>query len=308
MLFKKLFFIYFIFFLTFFNYLKSQEITIISKIDNTIITNIDIEIEKKYLLLLNNNLKSLSEKELFKLSKNSLVREIIKKKEVDKLFLKQNEKIEKSIIENFYKRLGFNKKSELIKFLDKKKINFTNLKEKLVIEALWNQAIYRKFNNKIRIDENLIKKEIINYYKSKDKKYEYNLSEIVVENEKNFNIKKKEIYKYIKKFGFKTAAIKFSKSETSKFGGEIGWIRGTRLSKEIKNKISITNIGQITEPIQTSNGYLFLKLNDKKEIVEKLNLEKELKQQIIFEKNRQLNQFSFNYYKKLKKNTVIYEN
>ena len=307
MLSKKLFISFIITFL-FINFTKAQEIKIVSKVNDKIITNLDIEIEKKYLLLLNNKLSELSENEIHKLAKNSLVKEIIKKKEIDKLFKKQDKKSNNKIIENFYKRLGFNKKSELIKFLDKKKINFTNLKEKLVIEALWNQAIYRKFNNKIRIDENLIKKEIINYYKSKDKKYEYNLSEIVVENEKNFNIKKKEIYKYIKKFGFKTAAIKFSKSETSKFGGEIGWIRGTRLSKEIKNKISITNIGQITEPIQTSNGYLFLKLNDKKEIVEKLNLEKELKQQIIFEKNRQLNQFSFNYYKKLKKNTVIYEN
>ena len=48
-------------------------------------------------------------------------------------------------------------------------------------------------------------------------------------------------------------------------------------------------------------------LNDKREIKEKLDLKKEIKQQINFEKNRQLNQFSLNYYKKLKKNINIYE-
>ena len=55
------------------------------------------------------------------------------------------------------------------------------------------------------------------------------------------------------------------------------------------------------------SSYLFLKLNDKREIKEKLDLENELKQQVEFEKNRQLNQFSLNYYKKLKQNTSIYE-
>ncbi len=290
------------------NLAKSQEIIIIAKVDNEIITNIDIEIEKKYLLLLNNNLNELSENEFFELAKNSLIREIIKKKEINKSFNQQSEITKNKIIENFYNRLGFDKKNEFIKFLDTKNISFKNLKEKLIVEALWNQLIYLKFNNKTRIDKNSIKNKIIDYYNSKDKKYEYNLSEITIDIEKDINLIKKEILKYIEEFGFEIAANKYSKSDTSKYGGEIGWIKSTRLSKKIKNKISIIKIGEITKPIQTPNGFLFLKLNGKREIVEKLDLEKELKQQINFEKNRQLNQFSLIYYKKLKKSTNIYEN
>ena len=304
----KRIFICFIITILFYNFAKSQEIIIISKIDNEIITNIDIEIEKKYLLLLNNNLNKLSEKEIFNLAKNSVIREIIKKKEINKLFNKQNEKINNKIIENFYKKLGFDKKNEFIKFLDKNNIDFENLKEKLIIEGLWNQIIYSKFNNKVRINKNSIEKEIINYYNSKDKKYEYNLSEIVIDIEKDVNSKKKEISEYIEQFGFKVAANKYSKSDTSKFGGEIGWIKYSTLTKKIKNKISTIKVGDITDPIQTSNGYLFLKLNNKREITEKFDLENELKQQIKYEKNRQLNQFSLIYYKKLKKNTNVYEN
>ena len=291
-----------------YNFSKSQEIVIISKVDNEIITNLDVEIEKKYLLLLNEKLNKLNEEEFFKLAKNSLIREKIKKKEINKVFKKRDENIKNKIIKNFYTRLGFEKKNEFIKFLKSKKINFENLREKLIIEAFWNQLIYIKFKNRIRIDKNSIKNDIINYYKSKDKKYEFNLSEIVIDFEKDINLRKEEIIKYINEFSFKVAANKYSKSDTSKYGGEIGWVKSSRLSKKIKKQISLIKIGEITEPIQTSNGYLFLKLNNKREIKEKLNIDKELSQQIEFEKNRQLNQFSLNYYKKLKQNTSIYEN
>ena len=38
-----------------------------------------------------------------------------------------------------------------------------------------------------------------------------------------------------------------------------------------------------------------------------VDIDKELQEVIKFEKNKQLNQFSLLYYKKLKQNTVIYE-
>ena len=307
-MFLKKILIFFIIFSFFSNFAKSQEIIIISKVDNEIITNIDIEVEKKYLLLLNDKLNSLNEKEFSKLAKNSLIREKIKKKEVNKLFKKRDDKIKSQIFTSFYERLGFKKKNEFIKFLNSKKINYENLQEKLIIDAFWNQLIYIKFKNRIRIDKSSLENKIINYYNSKDKKYEYNLSEIVIDTEKDINLKKKEILKYIDEFSFKVAANKYSKSDTSKYGGEIGWIKSSRLTKQIKNQVSLINIGEITEPIQTSNGYLILKLNNKREIKEKLDLKNELDQQIKFEKNKQLNQFSLNYYKKLKKNTNIYEN
>ena len=223
-------------------------------------------------------------------------------------FKKIEEKIKNKIFQKFYKKFGYNDKSEFIKFLDTKKINHENLKEKLIIEAFWNQLIYIKFKNRIRIDKKSIEKDIINFYKSKDKKYEFDLSEIVIDIEKDISIKKKEILGYSEEFGFGVAANKYSKSDTSKYGGKIGWIKSSRLTKKIKNQLSAIKIGEITDPIQTSNGYLFLKLNNKREIKEKLDLENELKQQTKFETNRQLNQFSLNYYKKLKKNINIYEN
>jgi len=306
MLTKKIFVLFIVSFL-FCNFTKSQEIIIISKVGNDIVTNIDIENEKKYLLLLNDKLNQLSKSDFSRLAKNSLIKEIVKKKEINKSFEIKDEKIGNKIVKNFYTRIGFKNKNKFVEFLDKKKINFENLKEKLIIEAFWKRLIYIKFNTRIRIDEKSIEKDIINYYNSIEKKFQFNLSEIVIDVEKDISIKKKEIFNYIDEFGFKVAANKYSKSDTSKYGGEIGWIKSSRLTKKIKNHISKINIGEITEPIQTSNGYIFIKLNDKREIKEKLDLKSELKQQVEFEKNRQLNQFSLNYFKKLKKNTSIYE-
>ena len=306
MLIKKILILFIVSFL-FCNFTKSQEIIIISKVGNDIVTNIDIENEKKYLLLLNDKLNQLSKSDFSRLAKNSLIKEIVKKKEINKSFEIKDEKIGNKIVKNFYTRIGFKNKNKFVEFLDKKKINFENLKEKLIIEAFWKRLIYIKFNTRIRIDEKSIEKDIINYYNSIEKKFQFNLSEIVIDVEKDISIKKKEIFNYIDEFGFKVAANKYSKSDTSKYGGEIGWIKSSRLTKKIKNHISKINIGEITEPIQTSNGYILIKLNDKREIKEKLDLKSELKQQVEFEKNRQLNQFSLNYFKKLKKNTSIYE-
>ena len=64
---------------------------------------------------------------------------------------------------------------------------------------------------------------------------------------------------------------------------------------------------EITKPIKYPNGYLLLKINDKKEMKQTINLNKELKELIKYEKNRQLNQFSLLFYKKLKQNIIIYE-
>tara|TARA_X000000368_G_C22962030_1_gene681429 strand:- start:139 stop:1068 length:930 start_codon:yes stop_codon:yes gene_type:complete len=307
MLKRKFFLIPFIY-LFFFNFAYSNEIKIIVKIDNELITNIDIENEKKYLLLLNENLNKLSKEENFILAKNSLIREKIKMKEINK-FYKENDdiKFENKIIENFYKRLGFSNKNDFEKFVIKKKINFENLKKKLILEGVWNQIVYRKYKDKIKINKLQIKERIKKNYNSQEKKYEYNLSEILVDVEKNISFIENELLKYIKEFGFKIAANKYSKSDTSKYGGEIGWIKSASLSEKIRKKISSINIGEIAEVIQTPNGYLILKLNDKKEITEKLNLENELEMQVQFEQNRQLNQFSLNYYKKLKQNVNIYE-
>ena len=81
---KKIIFFLIIFFQI--NFVNSSEVKIIIKVNSEILTNIDIENESKYLITLNPNLKNLSKKDLYELSKNSLIRQILKKEEVLKFF------------------------------------------------------------------------------------------------------------------------------------------------------------------------------------------------------------------------------
>ena len=129
------------------------------------------------------------------------------------------------------------------------------------------------------------------------------MSEILLD----FNSDLEEINKYIKNFGFENAANKYSISDTSTNGGKIGWVNSNNLSEIIKIQIFNLNSDKITKPIEISNGILLLKLNSKREKKSKFNVDKEIKRQINYERNRQLNNFSINYYKKLKQNYIIYE-
>ncbi len=90
-------------------------------------------------------------------------------------------------------------------------------------------------------------------------------------------------------------------------GGEIGWVKETLLSEKIVNKLKNLKKGQISNPIKYPNGYLLLKVNNKKEMKQKIDIDKELNEKVNFERNKQLNQFSLLYYKKLEQNTKINE-
>ncbi|WP_075521723.1 peptidylprolyl isomerase [Candidatus Pelagibacter communis] len=300
---KKIIFFFIIFFIQMYPG-NSSEVKIVSKVNNKILTNIDIENESKYLLILNSNLKNLNKNELYELSKNSLIRQIIKKEEVVKRFnLEKNSELSEKLLKKNYTALGFKNEEKYSNFLIKEGLNIEFLKEKLLIERLWNSLIYEKFKNKIKIDQSIIKNEVQNLINNQEKIYEYNLSEILFDYKTN----NKELFDFIDNYGFEAAASKYSISDTSSNGGKIGWIKNSNLNEKLKKQISNLSEGQISKPIKIPNGNLLIKLNQKKEIKSKIDLELETQKQINFEQNRQLNSFSLNFYKKLKQNSTINE-
>ncbi len=288
----------------------SLEIKIKAEINNEIITNIDIENEKKYLIFLNPRLNELKNKDIQNIAQNSLIKEIIKKKELKKFFDVDKEynfvdKIEKNLL----LKKNIKNKDEFINFLNSNNLKYNQIRNKLKIEALWNQLVYKKYINNVKLDEELMRKKIVNQIKNSKKKYEYNLSEILFEEKINENYTEtlKKINESIKNVGFENTANILSISNTSKNGGFIGWINELQIADKIKKKIADLKINEFTQPIKIPNGYLIIKLNDKKEFDQKIDVEKELKKFIENEKNRQLNNFSIIFYKRLKQNTIINE-
>ena len=254
---------------------------------------------------MNTNLINLNKNELYELSKNSLVRQILKKEEVLKYFKldKHSELSEKLLKENYLAK-GFENKEVYSNFLKKKGFDIEILKEKLLIERLWRSLIYEKFKNKIKIDENEIKNKVKALINNQEKIYEYDLSEILFD----FNTDYKQLIEFINNYGFEAAANKYSISDTSVNGGKVGWIKNNNLNEKLKSQLFNLTEGQISEPIKIPNGNLLIKLNQKRELKVKIDVDLEVKKQINFEQNRQLNSFSLNFYKKIKQNSTIDEN
>ena len=291
------------------NSYSEEKVYIELKIENEIITNIDINNEKNYLIALNNNLENLDKKQLYLISKNSLIKEKIKKIELDKFFdFEKNRVLMEELIKNLYKNLKFNDEKEFAEYLDNYNLEVDEVGEKILIETLWNQLIFNKFNKNININENKLKIKLKKKLK-KNKIEEFNLSEIIFEikSSEKLEKKRKKISNFINDNGFKNAANSFSISDSAKFGGKIGWVNKTQISKIILEKISKLQIGEITDPIQINNGYIIIKLNDKRLIKRNIDIDKEIKKLVIYEKDKQLNQYSLMYFNRIKKNLLINE-
>ncbi len=279
------------------------------KVNEEIITNLDIENEKRYLVFLRPNLVNLNEKEITQISKNSLIREIIKKEEINKIF-KEKKDLEflNQIKKNLFKFKRVKNEEEFKNLIYRNKIDYDKILEKMKNEALWNELIYRKYSRMVRIDKEKLKQKLIDNL-SNNKKFMYNLSELLFEvrNAENLQIKYNNIINYVKEYDFKSASSRFSIASSADKGGQIGWVKETLLSENLNIILNKMSLGEISKPIKYPNGYLILKINDKQEMDQNIDIDKELKELINYETNKQLNQFSLLYFKKLKQNSKINE-
>ncbi len=289
--------------------LYSIENKIILKIENEIITSLDIANEISYLEALNPNIKNLEKDKLNEIAKNSLIRENIKRNELLKYIeeIKLDQKFLSKLIKERYSRLNLTNKDEFLSYLKNYNVNIKIIENKISLEALWNQLIYQKFSSKVKINRDDLLKEIDADLSLGEKNFL--LSEIVfkLENKKDLNKKYLEIKKEILEVGFENAALTYSISESSNLGGKLGWIKESSLNKIIKNNLDKLDKNEITNPIFSPNGYIVLKIDDIKFTKKNYDKKKLLDNLIISRTNQQLNQYSNIYFNKIKKDTNINE-
>tara|TARA_B110000008_G_scaffold114034_1_gene116694 strand:+ start:142 stop:1068 length:927 start_codon:yes stop_codon:yes gene_type:complete len=305
---KKLILIHLVL-IIFFNGTKSfsLENKILLKIDNQIVTSIDVTNEYKYLIALNPNLKKSKKEDIIQFSKNSIIQERIKKIEIEKNFNNPNisQKFIEKILKNVYSKIGITNLDDFKKYLNNNNVDYKNVKNKLINEALWNELIIIKFSSKIKINEKKLRDKINNdkFIKS------YLLSEIFFEvsNINDLDDKFQKISNAINNKGFDFAALKYSVASTSNLGGKLDWINENSLNKAIKMAINNLKINEFTKPVVLPGGFLILQINDIKNIKVEIDVEKELEKLINYEKNNQLNQYSKIYFNKIKKDLEISE-
>ena len=279
------------------------------KVNDQIITTYDLEKEINYLLALNPRLKEISENDLSRLAKRSMIKEIIRKSEILKykqLDLK-NTQIN-NVLENIIQNLNFSDLSQFENYLVNFDISIDDIKEKIEIENEWKNLIYAKYFKNIKVD----KKKLINKIEKTSKEefsLEYNLSEIVFSNKQNVSTKEfsKKIVESIKINGFENTANLYSIADSSKAGGKIGWVKKNNLSLEINRELEDLKINSHSNPIKIDNNYLILKINDMKEVAIKFDKQKELDRMIVSETSKQLDKFSNIFYNKIKLNSTISE-
>lgn len=309
---KKKFKIILVVLLLFFLNIKNTiafENKILFKVDNEIVTTIDIYEEIKFLKTFNPELESLTKEELFEISKNSILKDKIKKIEIMSLVkeLRVDDKFLISLIKNKYSKIGIDSLESFENHLKNNNLDIKNIKEKFYIELIWNDLIYQKFAKKVVIDKEKIKNEILQNPKKNIQK-ELLLSEIIfsVSDKKDYKNKYEKILLDIENLGFKKTAIIHSNSDTAANGGLIGWVKESNLNKNIKKILSELSPGQFSKPIRTSSSFMIIKIEDMKENESNFNLNEKVEEAINFKRNDQLNQFSSMYLNKLKKNLMIY--
>ena len=303
--------IFFIIFLSLFIYEPKvkADVFIVANVDGQIITNYDIEKEAEYLKVLNPSLSQLTQEKIIKISKDSLIREIIKKEEIKKSFdlNKENPYVDQ-YFKDFYTRLDFDNEDEFkIFLLNSSKYSIKEIKQKLKIEIMWNELIYFKYGKQLNIDKEKISQKIDEL--STETLKEYKLSEIVFKKRKSESLDDliNLINKSISDVGFDNTANIFSISESSKFGGRIGWIDENNLSKEIFEKLNGKQENKISEVIKIGNSFIILKIEDIRQKKISIDKDEKLREMIKFETNKQLNQFSKIFYDKSKMNYSINE-
>ena len=265
---KKIFFLLIIFILsTKVVSSDDQNFKILVKVNKNIITNIDLFNEANYLKVLNTSLQQIDQKQLFQIAESSLIREFIKRDEIEKYYdVKYNSNTIDKYITQLFQNLGFTNISEFENYLLKNKVKLSDVKRKLIIEKTWNNLIYEIFKEKLNIDKEKISKKIDDLMKKKSYQKSYKISEIIFteKNKTEFEKKYNTILKDIKELGFKKAALIHSISDTAKVGGDIGWINENELSKKISEQIQGLKVGEFTRPIRTGGGSIILQINEVK--------------------------------------------
>ncbi|MBD1144815.1 peptidylprolyl isomerase [Pelagibacterales bacterium SAG-MED37] len=308
-IFSKLWLVSFLILILNFCNLQAYENKILFKIDNEIITTIDIYHEVKFLKIFNPQINELNDDEQLVISKNSIIRDKIKKTEILNFVeeIKVEDKFLMNLLKQKYSQIEFNSIENFENYLKENDLNIKLIREKFAIELIWNDLVFQKYNSKISIDKKKIKLEILN--KPKKDLRELSISEIIfnVSKKSEFEKKYEQILKDIELTGFKNAALIHSVSDSASVGGYIGWIKEDNLNEKIRTKVSDLKKGEFSKPIMTSSGFLIIKVEDVKKYEIDFNLDNEISNLIQFKTNEQLNQFSRLYFNKIKKNVIFNE-
>ena len=261
---KNINYFLFLFIFIIYNNLYATKIEIIAKINNQIITNIDLEYRLNLAIELSNIPNEIKfRKQIRQQVLNLLIDENLKIQEAEKygIFITSEEVY--SEISRLEQRLSLPTNS-LIKNFKNKNIPEIVIYNQIRGQLLWNKIISYRIANNISISNKQTEEALQNFIKSSGE-VEYNISEIYISQASNNLEDSSEdkiysIYNKVNSSNFAILAQQFSDGALN----INNWYRESSLSPEITKTIQNLQIGEISQPIKTNSGLYIYLLNDKR--------------------------------------------
>ena len=286
------------------NLFAAIENKIVLKVENQIITN--FEVKNKILTLLVISNQEINQNNINNLKKdvlNLLINNKIKKIEISKYNIKQDNVKTEAYINSIYTDV-----SDLKKKFSENNLDYQLFFDEITVELMWQELIYKIYSKKIDINKKLIESEIKDYIKNASLIEEFRISEIEIpfSNKEELEIKTLNIEKEIKAMGFEQTALKYNNKYSNSSNIDLGWVSSSALAPEIYERLSEINVGEITQPIIGQNNIMILKLSDKR-VAKKENVDTTKLTEEFFNKKRndQFRLYSKSHLSKLKNNSLI---
>ena len=270
---KKIKYIFLIFFLiTNFNEnLKSQDIQAIAVIVNDeVISRYDVN-QRVRLILVTSGIPATEEnvKRIEEQAIKALIDEKIQIQEAIKLEVPDSPDEINLMLDNIAR--GNQTTAEgILESITSKGVNSETLLNQIKSELLWNKIVRGRFGSYINISDeevNIIYDRTIQNINNS----QYDISEIFIGFEDESEEKEaKELTERLteqlkNEIAFEPVAQQFSQASSSGQGGFIGWVSEGQLDPDIISNIKNLEIGSVSNPIKTVNGYYIIKLNGKSE-------------------------------------------
>jgi len=270
---EKIKYIFLIFFLivNFNENLKSQDIQAIAVIVNDeVISRYDVN-QRVRLILVTSGIPATEEnvKRIEEQAIKALIDEKIQIQEAIKLEVPESPDEINLMLENIAR--GNQTTAEgILESITSQGVNSETLLSQIKSELLWNKIVRGRFSSYINISDeevNIIYDRTIQNINNS----QYDISEIFIgfENESEEKDAKElteRLTEQLKnEIAFEPVAQQFSQAPSSGQGGFIGWVSEGQLDPDIISNIKNLEVGSVSNPIKTVNGYYIIKLNGKSE-------------------------------------------
>ena len=270
---KKIKYIFLIFFLivNFNENLKSQDIQAIAVIVNDeVISRYDVN-QRVKLILVTSGIPSTEEniKRIEEQAIKALIDEKIQIQEAIKLEVPDSPDEINLMLDNIA-RSNQTTAEGILESITSQGVNSETLLSQIKSELLWNKIVRGRFGSYINISDeevNIIYERTIQNINNS----QYDISEIFIGFEDESEEKEaKELTDRLteqlkNEIAFEPVAQQFSQAPSSGQGGFIGWVSEGQLDPDIISNIKNLEIGSVSNPIKTVNGYYIIKLNGKSE-------------------------------------------